>query len=154
MFVFELTNALGNINVTDLTSIESLKNTVQEYARISNSSWHKFSKNVDITKYSKAQQNNKCSVKLNTYCFSKSLDDWKEFKRTVKNTKHTFFNDKIQEIASKNKRSQKLINWIEKCKLLATQVLQYNRQPCIELKDLQQALYQTFNSAQNWQVNI
>ena len=54
MFVSELTNALENINVTDLTSIESLKNTVQEYARISNSSWHKFSKNVNITKYSKA----------------------------------------------------------------------------------------------------
>jgi len=54
MFVSELTNALGNIDVINLTSIESLKNTIQEYIRISNSSWHKFSKNVDITKYSKA----------------------------------------------------------------------------------------------------
>ena len=54
MFVSKLTNALGNIDMTDLTSIESLKNTVQEYIRILNSSWHKFSKNVDITKHSKA----------------------------------------------------------------------------------------------------
>jgi len=54
MFVSELTNALGNIDVINLTSIELLKNTIQEYIRISNSSWHKFFKNVDITKYSKA----------------------------------------------------------------------------------------------------
>jgi len=38
MFVSKLTNALGNIDMTDLTSIESLKNTVQEYVRILNSS--------------------------------------------------------------------------------------------------------------------
>jgi len=53
MFVFKLTNALRNIGMTDLTSIESLENIVQEYIRISNSSWHKFSKNVNITKHSK-----------------------------------------------------------------------------------------------------
>jgi len=38
MFVSKLINALENINTTDLTSIKSLENTVQEYVRISNSS--------------------------------------------------------------------------------------------------------------------
>ena len=95
MFVNELTNALGNAKITNISSIESLKNTVQEYLRIMNSIWYKFSKNVNITKCSNTWWNNKCYVKLNTYYSSKSLQDCKTFKRVVKNTKCTFFNDKI-----------------------------------------------------------
>ena len=49
-------------------------------------------------------------AKLNTYRFSKLLEDWKEFKKIVKKTKHIFFNDKIQEIALKNKRPWDFIN--------------------------------------------
>ena len=37
IFIFKLTNTLENIDITDLTSIELLKNIVQEYARISSS---------------------------------------------------------------------------------------------------------------------
>ena len=54
---------------------------------------------------------------------------------------------------SKNKRSQDLINQVKKWKLPATEALQYNGQSYIELNDLWQALYQTFNLAQNNQVN-
>ena len=36
-FVTELTNTLGNINTTDISSKEFLENIVQEYTRISNS---------------------------------------------------------------------------------------------------------------------
>ena len=46
------------------------------------------------------------------------------------------------------------MNYVKKCKLPTIKALQYNRQPCTELKDLWQALYQTFNLAQNCQVNI
>ena len=33
---------------------------------------------------------------------SKQLEDWNIFRGIIKNTKLVFFNDKIQEIASKN----------------------------------------------------
>jgi len=62
---------LGNINIVDISSKGSSENIVQEYARISNYTLYKFSKNVNITKYSKAWWNNECSIKLNTYCLSK-----------------------------------------------------------------------------------
>ena len=47
---------------------------------------------------------------------------------------------------SKNKKLQDLMSQIKKQKLLAIEALQYNRYPYIELEDLWQALYQTFNS--------
>jgi len=95
MFVNELTNTLENAKMTNISSIKLLENTVQEYLRIIKSIWYKFSKNVNITKCSNIWWNNKCCVKLNTYHSSKSLEDWKTFKRVVKNTKYTLFDNKI-----------------------------------------------------------
>jgi len=34
---------------------------------------------------------------------SRSLENWKNFKRVVKNVKRSYFNEKIQEIANKRK---------------------------------------------------
>jgi len=48
-FVFELTNTIGNINTSSIPN----KETLQKYTRISESIWYKFSKNINITKYSK-----------------------------------------------------------------------------------------------------
>ena len=45
------------------------------------------------------------------------------------------------------------MNWVKKHKLPAIKALQYNSQLCIEINDLWQALYQTFNLAQNCQIN-
>ena len=41
-------------------------------------------------------------------------------------TKRLFFNKRIQEIASKNKKLWKLMNWVRKYKLSATEAIQFN----------------------------
>ena len=46
------------------------------------------------------------------------------------------------------------MNWIKKRKLPATKAIQYNGQPCIELDNLSEVLYKSFNSTQNCQVDI
>ena len=46
------------------------------------------------------------------------------------------------------------MNQVKKRKILATEAIQYNGQPCIELNDLWEALYKFFNSAQNCQIDI
>ena len=43
-FVIELMNTMENINTLDISSKESLKEIIQEYAKISDSIWYKFSK--------------------------------------------------------------------------------------------------------------
>ena len=40
------------------------------------------------------------------------------------------------------------MNLVNKCKLPAIETLKYNSQPCLELDDLWQALYLSFNTAQ------
>lgn len=60
---------------------------------------------------------------LNMHRISKSISDWKKFKRMVKRTKYSLFNHKIQEITLKNKRLWYLMNWIKKHKLLAMEAI-------------------------------
>jgi len=79
------------------------------------------------------------------YCSSKSSLDWKTFKETVKRTKRSFFDKKIQEIVSRKKQSWDFINWVKKYKLSATKAIQFNGYLCIELGNLWEVLYQTFN---------
>ena len=62
-----------------------------------------------------------------TYRAFKKIEDWKDFKKMVKNTKQSFFDDKIQEITLKNQRLWNLINWVKKQKLLAIKIIQFNR---------------------------
>ena len=60
---------------------------------------------------------------LNMHRISKSISNWKKFKRMVKRTKYSLFNHKIQEITLKNKRLWYLMNWIKKHKLLAMEAI-------------------------------
>lgn len=104
-------------------------------------------------KHSKSWQNKECQRELEKYRLSKRLEDWKNFRSTVKETKCTFFDIEIQEITSRSCGAWKLMNWVKKCKLLAIKAIQYNSQPYIELDNLQQVLYLLFNLVQNYQIN-
>ena len=119
--------AIGNIDMFNISDIELLEEVIQEYMSLSDSLWNKYSKLVKITKHSKAWWNEECNTKLNIYCTSKSMVDWKEFKRVIKKIKQLFFYKKIQEIASRNKKPLDLMNWVQKCKLPAIIALQFNR---------------------------
>jgi len=72
--------------------------------------WYKHSWCINITKCSKAWWNEECQMKLVKYRSSKKVEDWKAFKETIKKMKRLFFDDKIQEIVSKNQKLWNLIN--------------------------------------------
>ena len=50
------------------------------------------------------------SRSLDNYRTTRSLENWKKFKKAVKNTKRSFFNTKIQEVANKSCGPWKLMN--------------------------------------------
>ena len=116
--------------------------------------WHKYSKWVWIVRYSKNWWNKECQSSLVNYRSSKQLENWKTFKNIVNKTKRTFFNNKIQEMTSRNHKFWDLISWVWKQKLPAMEAIQFNSRPCIKLDNLWQALHLSFNSAHNCQINI
>ena len=50
--------------------------------------------------------------------------------------KYSFFNNKIQEITSKNKRPWDLMNCVKRHKLPTSEIIVFNERPYIKLDDL------------------
>ena len=128
-------NTIRNINTTNLSSKELLEGIVHEYVRISDLIQYKFYKNINITKHFKAWWNEKYRVNLDKYQSSKITEDWKNFKGVIKKTKCLFFDKKIQEIMSKNKRLWDFMNYVKKHCLLAIEALQHNVHSCVKIED-------------------
>ena len=118
-----------------------------------NQVWNKNTKESRITKHSKQWWMEECSKSLNNYKMSRSLENWKKFKKVIRNTKRLYFDIKIQEVANKSHSPWELMNWINKCKLPAIKAIKYDGQPCLIQDSLWEALHATFNTMLHYQVD-
>jgi len=67
--------------------------------------------------------------------------------------KRKFFDDKIHEITSSNKRLWNLMSWVRKKSLPAIRSILYENHLCNTLSNLWNALHNSYNLAENRLVN-
>ena len=101
VFIKDISYIIKNLNVSDLSNINKLEDVINALTLNTEHTWEKNSKLVNITRYSKSWWNEECNQSLRNYRTSRNFEDWKIFKNTVKSTKQSFFDLKIQEIINK-----------------------------------------------------
>ena len=116
--------------------------------------WTKNAKRTRISKHSKQWWSQSCSMAINKYRASRNLENWKAFKSTVKESKRSFFDNKILKIANSRHGPWELMNWTKNRKLPATEAIKFNGSPCLSLDNLWNALHNSFNNALHRQVNV
>jgi len=152
-FLQGLSHVLCSTDTTDIHNATDLESAVNTYAITTEALWFKYSKCPNITRHSKEWWNSECTRNIAQYHLTGQPQDWSAFKKTVKDAKRTFFDEKIQEIAALKKRPWDLMNWVKKRKLPTTETLLFNNRPCTNIDDLWNALHSTYNSAQNRPIN-
>ena len=116
--------------------MEKLEHIVNQLGAIINQAWKKNAKKSKISKHSKQWWMEECSRSLNNYRTTRILNNWKSFKKVVKNVKRSFFDTKIQEVATKSCGSWELMNWISRHKLSTTKAIKHNDHLCLFPKSL------------------
>ena len=73
---------------------------------------------------------------LKRYRLTGDRSDWHLFCSATRSAKRSFFDNRIAEIASTNKRPWDLMSWVKQHKLPAVEAIQYQGSPCNTLPDL------------------
>lgn len=109
-FVEKVTSIFKNLDMSNIFDKIYLENTINHLNILIDQAWSKNVKQSRITKHSKQWWNEECSKSLNEYRTTRSLENWKSFKKVIRNTKRSFFDLKIQEVTNKSHRPWELIN--------------------------------------------
>jgi len=152
-FISSLVQGIQSLDKSAIRSQVNLKASIQQLVNVFENTWNTHSKQKHITKHSNEWWNQDCTDGLNKYHKSGNLKHWKEFKSVVRTVKREFFNNKIHEIASSNKRPWDLMSWVRKKSLPAIESISYENRLCNTLPDLWNALHKSYNSAENRPVN-
>ena len=152
-FVEEVILSFKSLDTSVIDDSDKLESIVNQLGMIIDQAWKKNAKKSRISKHSKQWWTDKCSQSLNNYRALRNLENWKNFKKVVKNIKRSFFDEKIQEVANKRKGPWKLMNWINRYKLPATEAIKHNGSPYLFPESLWDAIHNTFNTALYCQVN-
>ena len=86
-FIKDVSSIIKNLDISNLSIINKLEDIVNTLALNIEHAWNKNLKLVNITRHSKSWWIEECNRFLGNYRTSRSLEDWKTFKKMVKNTK-------------------------------------------------------------------
>jgi len=153
-FIQDIISNFKNLNMSNIVDTEEIERVVNQLGSIINMAWTKNAKRSRISRHSKQWWSDDCKRSLDNYRSTRSLENWKKFKNSVKDTKQSFFEDKIQEVANKSRGPWELTNWIKSRKLPAIEAIYHNNQPCTTLDSLWNMLHSSFNTMLNRYVDL
>jgi len=113
-FIDEVILNFKSLNTNNMDDDVKLDRVVKGIGYFIDQVWKDNAKKSRISKHSKQWWSDEYSQALNNYRNSRSLENWKNFKKVIKNVKRSYFNDKIQEIANKRKSPWELTSWINR----------------------------------------
>ena len=152
-FIKDVIKNFKLLDTSNIGSVKRLNHISDQLGSIIVQIWSKNAKKSRISKHSKQWWSDSCSTALSNYRSSRSRENWKAFKTAVKEAKHSFFDNKIQEITNKSRGLWELMNWVKKRKLPATEAIKFNNSPCLTPESLWPALHNSFNTALHRQIN-
>jgi len=89
-FVEEVTSIFKNLDTSSISDKPHLENTVNHLNVLINQAWNRHAKQSRTTKHSKQWWNEDCNKSLNEYRTTRSLENWKRFKKVVKTPRDHF----------------------------------------------------------------
>ena len=153
-FIEEIILNFKNLDTSNIGDMKKLEYIVNQLGVIIDKAWTKNAKKSKISKHCKQWWTEECCHSLNNYRMTRSLNNWKSFKKVVKNIKRSFFDTKIQEVMNKSCSLWELMNWISRCKLSAIEAIKHNDHLCLSPESLWDTLHSTFNTALNCQIDL
>ena len=149
-----MSEGLSQLNFSSLDSTAGLDLLSEAISGLFADCWATYAKKNTITTRSKEWWNNECSTALETYRRTGERSDWFSFCSATRRAKRCFFDNRIAEIASTNKRPWDLMSWVKQHKLLAVEAIRFQGQPCNNLPDLWSALHQSYNAAADHSIDL
>jgi len=100
MFIEELAGYMSNMDVTNLNTPDAIEQVVKDLGNNVVRLWDSNAKTSKICSKSKSWWNKECTEKIQTYRTDRSPENYRAFKRVVKDSKRKFFDNTSVKLGS------------------------------------------------------
>ncbi|KAF5385874.1 hypothetical protein D9615_002451 [Tricholomella constricta] len=135
-FLQALLTYIKSMDISNIDTRDALEDLIAGLARACNDAWNSNAKTVKVNTRSKAWWNADCATAMRQYRQSRSPADYGALRRATKAAKRQFFDERIETIATKNKRPWDLMNWTKQRNLPTYEAIPYNEAPSSGILDV------------------
>ena len=127
---------------------------VQAIASAFSRAWDSHAKEKRRGKHSNGWFTQACADSLAAFRDTRLEQDWRDYRRIMREAKREFFEKRIHEVATTNQRTWDLMAWARKRNLPTHEAISFRGVPCNSLESLWDALDKSYNAASNRQVDL
>ncbi|KAJ2921337.1 hypothetical protein H1R20_g15757, partial [Candolleomyces eurysporus] len=153
-FVMDIVLDIGDLSGYHPSTVEEVERMTSAIADAFSAAWKKHSMEYTVSLSSKEYWTKDCTKVLEEYQQEMTAENHKAFRSAVKAAKREFFDKRIEEVVTTNKRPWDLIEWVKEHKNPLCEAIQFEGRPCHKLDNLWDALHSTYNTASDRPVDM